>query len=61
MVGGASAIPGLVVLASIKKKKKKKKQAEQVSKQHPPMASASAPASRFLPSLLLMMNCYTEL
>ena len=37
MVGGA--IPGLVVLGSIRK------QAEQASKKHPSMASASAPAS----------------
>jgi hypothetical protein len=29
----------------------KKKKAEQASKQHPSMASASAPASRFLPCL----------
>ena len=36
-MGGA--IPELVVLGSIRK------QAEQVSKQHPSMASASAPAS----------------
>jgi hypothetical protein len=42
-VGGA--IPGLVVLGSIRK------QAEQASKQHLSMASASAPASRFLPCL----------
>ena len=41
IVGGA--ISGLVVLGSIRK------QAEQVSKQHPSMASASAPASKFLP------------
>jgi hypothetical protein len=37
LVGGA--IPGLVVLDSIRK------QAEQASKSHPFMASASAPAS----------------
>jgi hypothetical protein len=36
-VGGA--IPGLVVLGSIRE------QAEQASKEHPSMASASAPAS----------------
>jgi hypothetical protein len=36
-MGGA--IPGLVVLGSIRK------QAEQASKQHPSMASALAPAS----------------
>jgi len=42
-VGGA--IPGLEVLVS------KRKQDEQASKQHPSMASASAPASRFLPCL----------
>jgi hypothetical protein len=36
------AIPGLVVLGPIKK------QAEKASKQHPSMASAPAPASRFL-------------
>jgi hypothetical protein len=36
-VGGA--IPGLVVLSSIRE------QAEQASKKHPSMASASAPAS----------------
>jgi hypothetical protein len=40
-VGGA--IPGLVVLGSIRK------QAEQASKGHLSMASASAPASRLLP------------
>ena len=39
IVGGA--IPGLVVLGSIRKK-----QAKQASKEHPSMASASAPASR---------------
>jgi hypothetical protein len=37
--------PGLVVLGSIRK------QAEQASKQHSSMVSASAPASRFLPCL----------
>ena len=46
-MGGA--IPGLVVLGSIRK------QAEEamgkVSKQHPSMASASSPASRFQPCL----------
>ena len=40
-MGGAN--PGLVVLSSTGK------QAEQASKQHPSMASASAPASKFLP------------
>ena len=38
-MGGA--FPGLVVLGSIRK-------AEQASKQHPSVASASAPVSRFL-------------
>ena len=37
-----SAIPGLVVLGSLRK------QAEQASRQHPSMASASAPACRIL-------------
>jgi hypothetical protein len=57
MVG--DAIPGLVVLGSIKNKQtnkqtNKQKQAgwtshvKQASKQDPSMASASAPASRFL-------------
>ena len=44
-----SSIPELVVLGSIKK------QAEQTSKhskQHPSVASAPAPASRFLPESL---------
>ena len=41
IVGGAT--PGLVVLGFIRK------QAEQASKQDPSMASASAPASKFLP------------
>ena len=40
MVGGA--IPGLVVLGSIRR------ETEKASKQHPSMASASAPASRIL-------------
>ena len=43
LVGGT--ISGLVVLGSIRE------QAEQASKEHPSMASASAPASKFLPFL----------
>jgi hypothetical protein len=43
MVSGA--IPGLVVMGFYRKP------AEQASKQHPSMASASVPASRFLPCL----------
>jgi hypothetical protein len=42
-MGGATS--DVVVLGSIRK------QAEQASKQHPSTASASAPASRFLPCL----------
>jgi hypothetical protein len=42
-VGGA--IPDLPTLGS------KRRQAEQASKQHPSMASASAPTSKFLPCL----------
>lgn len=41
IVGGA--IPGMVVLGSVRK------QPEQGSKQHPFLASASAPAFRFQP------------
>ena len=45
MVGGA--IPGLVILGSIRKQAEQSHW-KQTSKQHPFMASASAPASRFL-------------
>jgi hypothetical protein len=47
-VGGATL--GLVVLGSIRKQLEQSP-GEQASKQHPSMASASAPASRFLPCL----------
>ena len=59
MVGGA--IPGLEVLGSIRK------QAEQASKQHPFLASASAPASRslpcwsFYPDFLYDEQCYRSI
>jgi hypothetical protein len=46
IVGGA--IPGLVVLGSIRKQAEQTMRG-QASKQDPSMASASAPASRFLP------------
>ena len=42
------AIPGLVVLGSIKKAGRASL-GKQFNKQHPSMASASAPASKFLP------------
>jgi hypothetical protein len=42
-------IPGLVVPGSIRKAEQA--MGEQANKQHPSMASASAPASRFLPCL----------
>lgn len=45
------AIPGLVVLRSIRKQAEQAI-GEQASKQHPSMASASASASRFHPSIL---------
>ena len=50
----SGVIPGLVVLGSIRE------QAEQVSKQHPSMASASAPASKFLPSVPGLTSCGDE-
>lgn len=58
ITGGA--IPGLAVLGFVRE------QAEQarsrpVSGTPPSIASASAPASRFLPPLLLMMDCYMGL
>jgi hypothetical protein len=43
IVGGA--IPGLVVLGSIRKQVEKARGSKQASKKHPFMASASAPAS----------------
>ena len=61
VMGGA--ISELVVLESIRK------QAEQARKQHPSMASASAPASRFCPCLsscfgspqaVVTQNIYTK-
>ena len=42
-MGGA--IPGLVVLDSIRKQAERAIQGKQASKEHPSMASASAPAS----------------
>jgi hypothetical protein len=45
MVGGA--VPELVVLASIRKQTEQAK-GSKIVKQHPSMASASAPASGFL-------------
>jgi hypothetical protein len=56
MIGGA--IPGLIVLGSIRKQAKQGRR-KQASKQHSSMASASASASKFLscvsssPDLLL--------
>lgn len=54
VVGGANTLwchPGLVVLGIIGK------QVEQASKQHSSLASASAPASIFLPWLPSLMDC----
>jgi hypothetical protein len=57
IVGGAS--PVLVILGFIKKKKPGwGSHGEQVSKQHLSTASASAPASRFLPSLSSCPHCF---
>jgi hypothetical protein len=58
MVGGA--IPGLVVLGSIRKQVERARRKKQTSKQHPSMASESASAFRFLSRLLLIMSSTTE-
>jgi hypothetical protein len=52
IVGGV--IPGLLVLGAIRK------QAEQASEQWPSVASASAPASRSLPSLSACLDIDEE-
>ena len=51
MPGVAGAMPGLVVLDSIRKQAEQAVMSKQANKQHPFMASASAPASRILSCL----------
>ena len=46
-VGGTT--PGLVALCAVRKQAEQAMRKKQASKQHSSLASASAPASRFLP------------